>query len=45
MSLPDNTKLLQQSDIHAPGGIQTPIPASERPQNLALDGSATLYCE
>ena len=35
--LPDNTQHSQQTDIHAPGGIRTHIPASELPQTYALD--------
>ena len=31
----------QETDISTPGGIRTPISASERPQNHTLDGSAT----
>jgi hypothetical protein len=29
------------TEIHAPGGIRTAIPASERPQTLALDRVTT----
>jgi len=39
--LPDNTQHSQQTDIHAPCGIRTHIPASELPQNYALDRAAT----
>ena len=35
-----NTQHLQQTDIHASGGIRTHI-AGERPQTYALDGAAT----
>jgi len=39
--LPDNIQHLQETDIHARLiGIETTIPKSEWPQNLALDRSA-----
>jgi len=39
--LPDNTQHLQQTIIHASGGIRTQISAGERPQTYALDRAAT----
>jgi hypothetical protein len=33
---PDNTQPSQEADIHAPAGFEPAIPASERPQILAL---------
>ena len=37
----DNTKLPQETDIHAPVRFEPTIPASERPQTHALDRAAT----
>jgi hypothetical protein len=39
--LPDSTQLSQETDIHAPGGIEPTISASERQQPHALDRAAT----
>jgi hypothetical protein len=36
-----NTQHSHDTDIHAPGGVRTQIPASERPQTHALDRAAT----
>ena len=36
-----HTQHSQETDIHAPGGIQTMIPGSQRPQNHDLDRAAT----
>ena len=39
--LPDNTQHSWETNVHATGGIQTTIPASERRQTHALDRAAT----
>ena len=39
--LSDTTQHSKETDIHAPGGIWPPIPASERPQTHVLDHTAT----
>jgi hypothetical protein len=39
--LPDNTQHSQQTDIYTPTGFEPAIPASERPQNYALDHVTT----
>jgi len=39
--LPDNTQHSQQTDIQAPGGIQSQIPAIERSKTYASDRAAT----
>jgi hypothetical protein len=39
--LPDNTQNSQQTDIHAPAGIEPAIPAKERPQTHAFDRATT----
>jgi len=38
---PDNTQHAQETDINAPAGFESTIPASERPQTHAKDRSAT----
>ena len=38
---PDNTQHSQETNIHAPERFEPAIPASDRPQTLALDRSAT----
>ena len=38
---PDNPQHSQQTNIHAPGGIQTHDLVGERPQTYALDRAAT----
>jgi hypothetical protein len=46
MSLPDNKQPSQETDIHATGGIQTAVSASERPHTHALDHAAIgIGCE
>jgi len=39
--LPDNTEHPEETNIHAPGGFEPTIPASERPQTHALGRAAT----
>jgi len=39
--LPDNTQHSQETDIHAPTGFKSLIPASERPQTHAFDRAAS----
>jgi len=39
--LPHNTQHSQETNIHAPGGIQPTISAGEQPKTYALDGAAT----
>jgi hypothetical protein len=39
--LPDNTQNSQDTDIHAPAGLEPAILASERPHTHALDRAAT----
>ena len=39
--LPDNTQHSQQTDIHATGGFEPTITASEGPSTYALDRSST----
>ena len=39
--LPDNTQHLQWTDVMLPAGFETAVQASDRPQTLALDRSAT----
>jgi len=37
---PNNTLQSQETDVHDPAGFEPAIPASELPQNYALDGAA-----
>ena len=37
----DNTQLLQETNIHVPGGFEPAIPVSEQPRTHASDRAAT----
>jgi len=40
-TLSDDKQNSQETDVHAPAGFESKIPASERPQAHALDCAAT----
>jgi len=41
ITLPGNKQHSKEADIYDPAGFESAIPASERPQNKAVDREAT----